>query len=72
MKEDEIGKHVVDVAVRIHSDLGPGLLKSVYERIFVYELGRRALRVGRQVAVRLTYAEAVMKDGIVRIVNRLT
>lgn len=126
MKEDEIGKHVVDVAVRIHSDLGPGLLESVYERIFVYELGRRALRVGRQVAVRLTYAgltfeeafrldlmvedkvivelkcverlnnahkkqlltylrladkrlgyllnfsEAVMKDGIVRIVNRLT
>jgi PD-(D/E)XK nuclease superfamily len=31
MTEDEIGRLIVDVAVRIHRDMGPGLLETVYE-----------------------------------------
>ncbi|HCP32522.1 TPA: GxxExxY protein, partial [Candidatus Acetothermia bacterium] len=31
MTENEIGKIVVDTAVSVHRDLGPGLLETVYE-----------------------------------------
>ena len=38
MTEDEIGRHVVDVAVQVHRDLGPGLLEMVYEVILAFFL----------------------------------
>jgi len=31
MNENVIGKEVVDVAVKVHRELGPGLLEAVYE-----------------------------------------
>ena len=31
MNENEIGKIVVDAAIRVHKALGPGLLETVYE-----------------------------------------
>src|SRR5262245_19470562 len=48
MTENEIAKHIVDVAFKIHTTYGPGLLESVYERIMAYELQKRGLRVRRQ------------------------
>jgi len=33
MGENEIGRIVVDCAVRLHKELGPGLLETVYEVI---------------------------------------
>jgi GxxExxY protein len=38
MQENEIGKIVVDAAVKVHSALGPGLLESVYEAVLAKEL----------------------------------
>ena len=55
MSEDEIGKEVVDSAVRIHRELGPGLLETVYEVVLAYELRRRGLQVERQVVIPLDY-----------------
>jgi len=40
MNENEIGKIIVDTAVAIHKELGPGLLETVYEVILAYELQR--------------------------------
>lgn len=48
MTENEISKTVVDVSYKIHTKLGPGLLKSVYEAILYYELSKRGLHVERQ------------------------
>ncbi|HEY4482348.1 MAG TPA: GxxExxY protein [Candidatus Brocadiaceae bacterium] len=31
MNENDIGKIIVDAAVAVHMELGPGLLESVYE-----------------------------------------
>ncbi len=36
MTENEIGKLVVDSAVAVHRELGPGLLESVYEVILAH------------------------------------
>jgi GxxExxY protein len=49
MRENEIGTQVVDAAVQIHQEVGPGLLETVYEVILAQELRQRNLRVERQV-----------------------
>jgi GxxExxY protein len=46
--ENEIAKHVVDAAFRIHTTLGPGLFESVYEAVMAQELSRRGLQFVRQ------------------------
>ena len=46
---------LADASIRIHRDLGPGLLESVYEVIIAAVLYRRGLRVQRQVPVRFWY-----------------
>ncbi len=37
MTENEIGKYVVDTAVKIHQEIGPGLLESVDEVIWLVD-----------------------------------
>lgn len=55
MTENEIAREVVDAAVKLHSNLGPGLLESVYETVLARELERRGLRVERQVPIPIEY-----------------
>jgi GxxExxY protein len=63
MTEDEVGRRVVDVAVQIHRDLGPGLLETVYEVILAYRLRRTGLRVERQIAVPIRYEGLRFDEG---------
>lgn len=63
MTEDEIGRLVVDAAVQIHRQIGPGLLETVYEVILVYELGRRGLQVERQISIPVTYQGFKFDEG---------
>ncbi|OGH55891.1 MAG: GxxExxY protein [Candidatus Lindowbacteria bacterium RIFCSPLOWO2_12_FULL_62_27] len=51
MDENEIGRIVVDAAICVHRELGPGLLETVYEVVLGRELEDRGLKVERQVAV---------------------
>ena len=50
-----IGKEIVDSAYRVHKELGPGLLESVYEECMVYDLQRKGLKVARQVALPIEF-----------------
>ncbi len=63
MHENEIGSVVVDCAVALHQDLGPGLLETVYEVTLARALGRRGLRVQRQVAVSIEYEGEIFAEG---------
>lgn len=47
-RENEIAATIVDAALRIHRELGPGLLESVYEAVLTHELGKRGLQVTQQ------------------------
>ena len=51
MKENDIGTLVVDAAVYIHKNLGPGLLESVYEIVLMRLLAKQGLSVQRQVVI---------------------
>ncbi len=55
MRENDIGTQVIEVAINVHRELGPGLLETVYEVILARELYNRGLRVERQVSVPIIY-----------------
>jgi GxxExxY protein len=63
MTENEIGKIVVDAAVSVHRDLGPGLLETVYEVVLAHILQQRGLVVERQVAVPIEYSGINFDEG---------
>jgi GxxExxY protein len=45
---DEISGDVLDIALRVHRDLGPGLLESVYETVLAGKLSGLGYEVVRQ------------------------
>ncbi len=55
MTENNLASIAVDVAYHIHKDLGPGLLESVYEAAFCYELEKREIPYSRQQGIKVTY-----------------
>ena len=63
MTENEIGTIVVDAAVAVHRELGPGLLETVYEVILARELQDRGLKVSRQVPVAILYKGIKFDEG---------
>lgn len=52
---DRISGDVLDIALRLHRELGPGLLESVYETIVAAKLAALGYRVERQKAVNIEY-----------------
>ena len=59
---DAISGDVVDVALRLHRDLGPGLLESVYEAVLAARLNQMGYGVVRQQPVSIDF-EGVHIDG---------
>jgi hypothetical protein len=62
-RENELAKIVIDVAFILHKTLGPGLLESVYEKCFCYELQKRNIPFMRQQGVPIRYEELLIEDG---------
>ena len=55
MNENEISKIIVEEAVWIHRNIGPGLLESVYCHLMVHRLTIRGLKAKTQVAVPVVF-----------------
>jgi GxxExxY protein len=55
MTENELATIVVDIAFKIHTKLGPGLLESAYEAIMIHELKRRGLAIEFQKPVPIVW-----------------
>ncbi len=55
METNRITSIIIEEAIRIHRDLGPGLLESVYESVLARRLEKRGLLVRRQVDVTVDY-----------------
>jgi GxxExxY protein len=52
---NEVSGAVVDAALTVHRQLGPGLLESAYEVCLKYELGKRGISVRSQVELPVVY-----------------
>ena len=63
MTENELATIAVDISYKIHTTLGPGLLESVYEAAFAYELDKRGIAYTRQQGIIAKYEEAVLDVG---------
>jgi iron complex transport system substrate-binding protein len=64
MDVEEVSSIVVDTAFRLHRDLGPGLLESVYEAVLTRMLEKRGLRVERQKRVAFDFDDMHFDEGL--------
>ena len=63
LKENEVATVIVDAAYRIHRQLGPGLLESVYQAVMEYELRKLGLRVQAKEPVPVVWEEVRIDKG---------
>ncbi|GDX82452.1 hypothetical protein LBMAG42_42630 [Deltaproteobacteria bacterium] len=63
MEENGIATIIVDAAYKVHTQLGPGLLESVYVAVLAYEINSRGLETARQVRIPVTYEGLVFEEG---------
>ena len=59
---EELSAVVVDTAFRIHKDLGPGLLESVYELILAEKLHKQGISVDRQRPIDISYDDVMIES----------
>ncbi|ELR68058.1 hypothetical protein C900_01194 [Fulvivirga imtechensis AK7] len=63
-EEELIAKTLVNAAVKVHKELGPGLLERVYEVCLAHELQKEDLEVKRQVSIPIQYDGIVFNEGL--------
>ncbi len=63
-KEEEIGKILVNSALKVHKALGPGLLEKVYEIALAHELKKAGLNVTRQTYLPIIYDGIEFEEGL--------
>lgn len=63
MTENELATIAVDICFKIHNNLGPGLLESVYEAAFAHELDKRNIPFSRQQGIVANYENIVLDVG---------
>lgn len=55
MNENDISYKIRGAAFKVHNELGPGLLESVYETALAYELEQEDCVVKRQLGIPMSY-----------------
>ncbi len=63
MNENEVGTLIVQTAIELHRELGPGLLESVYEVLLAHRLRQKGLRVERQAPVPIEFDGLRFEEG---------
>jgi len=63
MTENDLSQIVVDLCLKVHRTLGPGLLESVYEEALCYELRKAGLAYKRQQEIDVFYEDIKMNAG---------
>ena len=79
MDIEEVATQIVDAALKIHTNLGPGLLESAYQACMLYELRKRGLKVECEmpqpilydgIAIDAAYRLDMLVEGSVIIENK--
>lgn len=55
MYENQISERIIGAAIEVHSELGPGLLESIYEEALCHEFHLRGIRFERRRRVSINY-----------------
>jgi GxxExxY protein len=74
MTYNELSYSVVGAAMKVHRELGPGLLEKAYQECLCYEIAQLGLCVEKEVSMPLTYRGVQLECGFrmdVLVENRL-
>ena len=52
---EHLVKVVIDTGLKLHIDLGPGLMESVYEAVLASRLEKLGMRVARQMPIKIEF-----------------
>ena len=63
MKENNIGTKIIESAIKVHKELGPGLLELIYEIALIHELKKYGFNVKRQVIIPILYEGIKFDEG---------
>jgi GxxExxY protein len=63
MTENELSYKIIGCAMKVHSELGPGLLENAYEECLNYELKQIGLQVEKQKSLPLVYYDVKLEAG---------
>jgi GxxExxY protein len=63
MNVEEVAAIAVDCGLKLHIDVGPGLLESAYETMLAHLLEKRGLSVQRQVTFPIRYDGLLIEQG---------
>ena len=64
MELNQLSSHIIRAAIKVHKDLGPGLLESVYQSCMVIELQYMGKKVQSEVPLPIFYrGQKVHKEG---------
>jgi len=63
MELEQVAKHIVHLAIKVHKALGPGLLESAYQKCLAYELEKAELVVQCEVLVPVRYGDIKIDAG---------
>jgi len=67
MTKKEVTKlsfEITGFAIKVHKELGPGLLESVYEQCLKYELERNGYNVKQQLVVKIDYDDLELESNL--------
>lgn len=53
----QLSYDIVGCAIKVHKELGPGLLESVYEMCLAYELKEKGFIVDQQISAKINYGK---------------
>ena len=63
METNKLTEQILKCAYKVHTELGPGLLETVYETILARKLEQQGLRVQRQVPIPIEFEGEQFDEG---------
>jgi GxxExxY protein len=63
LKDSELTEKIIGCAIKVHTNLGPGLLESAYQESLYYELMKMELFTEKQKPMPLIYEEVKLECG---------
>ena len=67
MDINEISSKIIKAAIRVHRELGPGLLESVYQACMLIELKNIGLKVQSEVTLPIVYRKQEVEGQLFRL-----
>jgi GxxExxY protein len=63
-RENWLAGQILDIAIKIHKAVGPGLLESIYEKCFIQDLESRKIPFESQKRLDIIYDDVLMEAGL--------